>query len=320
MMKAYCLLFFSIAISALLLIPQSVRANDFTLTGLIDARFNVKQADGHKIPSGSTYRNGFSYNLELYPQIKLQNNWTVTAVIAHAKNATGKIEDPFDLYRVAVNGQIKMTDVTVGSFKYWPMNGLLHGDARLDGIKLIFGHKLRTTAVIAKDRGWRHSNQHYRAFHFTTELSSGINLRGGFFTQNQTVGTKKLGAVGLDLPCNDLLTLTVDYAFTPASGPGNKSYIAGFNYRGGKTPLAKKGQAGAWLHWLQATPNATINADTDIPDMDGWHNNNGNRGIAAGVAYMLADNIKWSAKYMNYTDIVSDQKSQVYRTQVELFF
>lgn len=317
-MKPYC--FFLFVTLALLLMPQSVQAHDFSLSGLMDVRFNTKRADGQALPAGSTYRNGLSYNLELYPQFRLQDNWTITAILAYAKNATGKTEDPFDLYRLAVNGQIKTLDITAGSFKYWPMNGLINGDARLDGIKLSFGSKLRATAVIARDRGWRHNNESYRAIHFTAALPSQLTLRGGLFTQRQAASLKKIGAIGMDIPCPAPFTLTADYAFAHVAPPGNRSYIAGVNYRGGKSPIAEKGQAGAWLHWIQATPESTLNADTDIPDRDGWHNNNGNRGIAAGAAYMLAANIKWSANYLNFTDIVSGKKSQVYRTQVELVF
>lgn len=319
-MRTYCFFFFFFFISALLLLPQNAQAQDFSLSGLIDTRFNVKHAAGQKVPFGSTYRNGLTYNLELYPTFRLHDSWTVTAIFAHAKNATGKIEDPFDLYRIAVNGQIGTMDITAGSFKYWPMNGLMNGDARLDGVKLTFGNKVRATAVIAKDMGWRQKNQQYRAIDFTTDLTSRLTLRGGYFTQRQETGTQKIGAVGMDLKLDDQFTLTTDYSFAHTSRPGDKSYIAGINYRGGKSPMAEKGRAGAWLHYIQAAPGATLNADTDIPDIDGWNNNNGNRGITAGAAYMLAKNIKWSTKYMHFTDIVNGSKSRVYRTQVELFF
>ena len=302
------------------LLPPHAQAQDFLLSGLVDARFNVKHAAGEKVPFGSTYRNGFTYNLELYPTVRLNDNWTVTGIFAHAKNANGKTEDSFDLYRLAINGQIGTTDVTAGSFKYWPMNGLINGDARLDGVKLVFGDKLRATAVIAKDMGWRHKNQQYRAIDFTAALTARLTLRGGYFTQHQETGTQEIGAVGMDLKLDNQFTLTTDYAFSPAAQPGDKSYIAGINYQGGKSPVAEKGRAGVWLHWIQAAPGSAMNADTDIPDIDGWHNNSGNRGITAGVAYMLAKNVKWSTKHMHFTDIVNGTKSQVYRTQVEVFF
>lgn len=96
--------------------PQSVRAHDFSLTGLMDVRFNAKYVAGQTVPTGSIYRNGLSYNVELYPRLRLQDNWTITAIFAYANNATGKTEDPFDLYRLAISGQI-MLDITAGSFK-----------------------------------------------------------------------------------------------------------------------------------------------------------------------------------------------------------
>ena len=87
-MKRYC--FFLFVILAFLLMPQSIRAHDLSLSGLMDVRFNTKRADGEAVPAGSTYRNGLSYNLELYPQLRLEDNWTITAILAYAKMPPAK--------------------------------------------------------------------------------------------------------------------------------------------------------------------------------------------------------------------------------------
>jgi len=296
-----------------------------TIGGQFDIRYQnqkLKNENGNEMTlneNNGRYREGLTSNFELYPHIKINDNWNVDVVVAACRSMKdGTVIDKIDDgMRYNVNGKVGEVGVTLGVFKYWPVYALVTGDTRVYGAKFDFGKDLKTSFVIGKLSSWGGDKKsQYHAVNFDYDTKNNLNLHGAAYYLKNNAGerpfdgkdSKNIWEVGADTKLSDNITFKANYAKANMSDK-NAAYLLGLNYKGA---TADPGTFGFWVNYMKMEANSYIYPDQNIQPFQG-----GAKGWDVGFAYTFDKNATWKVKYFHETGL-NDVASGIYGPHYKL--
>ncbi|WP_434133656.1 S-layer homology domain-containing protein [Sporomusa sphaeroides] len=229
-----------------------------------------------------------------------------------------------------VTGPAFGTKATIGRFDVAPIYGTVI-DSFVDGVKVEFGNKLKTTLMYGKEDNKVADDFFTPVKNIDTTLTAAVlgyatskatNLNAAYYNVEAdfATGTEDLNIweFGFDSKVAKNLVLKASYAksdmdYFAGEDKQDTAYQAGLWFKGAK--LQDKGSHGIWAQYRSIEDDATI--DTT------WASATGYKGLEVGFDYTLQKNMKLTSLYFdgektNNSDPKNDKK--FYRAQVEFFF
>jgi hypothetical protein len=290
-----------------------------------DVRFRYNNTD--KDFNGKS--NDLKARARIYAHGAINDEWTANirfeAFEDMRESGTNNDDNRFDILNVT--GPLFGTKATFGRFDVVPVYGTVV-DSFVDGAKIEFGNKLKTTLIYGKeDNKIGGENVNLAIAEFGYAASKATNLNAAYYNVD-TDGSKDadgdIWELGFDAKVAKNLVLQASYAESDADDQ-EAAYQAGLWYKGANKQ--NKGSFGAWATYLNVEQNATLDSTWMTSELFGG---DGFKGVEVGFGYAPQKNILFKTLYFDgkttndklnaSTGKSEKQDLQKLRAQVEFFF
>ena len=323
------------------------KADNVKVTGELRYKYMSKDVDGEN-GNDSNYENDLRSRIWVTGQVN--DDWSYTGMIENTQNFDNNNgEEDTSFARAYVEGKLGGLAVTAGRYNAFLANGNLY-DARVDGVEVSYGDKVKLTGFAGKATDAEVANQlgeassasygNYAGAELTAAMGN-FNFMGGYvnfkdmykdgWSDDTTDGSyKQIGEgydnaiwyVGGDYTMGDFvlsgmyLKGDASYKDEDVKGIESDGWTAGLTYKG-----AEASEAGSWglfanyydqggMTYVAHTTDANVFAD---------YANDGFKGYGVGANYTFAKNIVGTVVYYD-TESKLDSKVDDQRVWADVTF
>jgi len=305
-----------------------------------EARFRYDNNDFDGVIQTSEQRranNSFALRTRITAEGQINDEWKYVARFQNEQDLRHSGGDnETEINNAYVTGSIGQTNVTAGRFDYMPMYGNVV-DSTLDGVKVSFGNKLKTTLYYGRedntfdtingfsDNSIIGDDVTYTGIEFKYGVSKATNLTAAYHNVDSDalkgaalVNDNKLNIweAGFDTKFAKDLLFKASYAKSDAEDL-DKAWLAGVQYRAAN--IKKVGSWDMYANYRNQEIGAIV--DTTFDPKPTIIGGTGYKGFEVGFDYVPVKNSKVQMQYASIKDHEdSGVKDKFYRAQIEFFF
>ena len=292
------------------------KTDNVKITGEVRYKYMSKQGDANVDAHGDEKSFENELRTRIWVNGDVNDDWSYTGMVENIQDFADNVGDEgTELQRAYVEGKIGGLNVTAGRYNAYMAGGNIY-DSRVDGVKAIYGDKIKVTGLAGKatDLVDEYNNGTYGNY-VGGELSSSVgnlNLSAGYvsfkdmykdayLSDSTTIGDgldNSIWCVGGNYKLNKNVTVNGMYLKGDASYKdvdidtvNTDGWNAGVTYKG--ADMSNPGSYGLFANYYDQGGMTYVAHATDANTFD----NNGFKGWSVGGNYTFAKNIVGTVTY-----------------------
>lgn len=297
------------------------KTDNVKITGEVRYKYMSKQGDANVDAHGDEKSFENELRTRIWVNGEVNDDWSYTGMVENTQDfADNAGDEETELQRAYVEGKIGGLNVTAGRYNAYMAGGNIY-DSRVDGVKAIYGDKIKVTGFAGKATNLvdEYNNGTYGNY-VGGELSSSVgnlNLSAGYvsfkdmykdayLSDSTTIGDgldNSIWYVGGNYKLNKNVTVNGMYLKGDASYKdvdidtvNTDGWNAGVTYKG--ADMSNPGSYGLFANYYDQGGMTYVAHATDANTFD----NNGFKGWSVGGNYTFAKNIVGTVTYYDTKD------------------